>query len=150
MFSTLGNNLKQILLFLILLTLMSLGIWLLMMILLVLFAIIPIDLALLKLFSNLKNLTRFRLESTKTQKIEHFISLFTIVCVALTWLTIIGADYVKNKHHYHLKIRDTRRHKNNTTSRFISFFNLGLIIFNLCCYNTVNFTLKFDFVLYDV
>ena len=92
----------------------------------------------------------FRLESTKTQKIEHFISLFTIVCIALTWLTIIGADYVKNKHHYHLKIRDTRKHKDNTTSRYISFFNLGLTIFNLCCDNTVNFTLKFDFVLYDV
>ena len=129
---------------------MSLGIWLLTMILLVLFAIIPTDLALLRLFSNLKKVIGFRLESTKTQKIEHFISLFTIVCIALTWLTIIGTDYVKNKHHYHLKIRDTKKHKDNTVSRYISFFNLGLTIFNLCCYNTVNFTLKFDFVLYDI
>ena len=32
----------------------------------------------------------FRLESTNTQKIEHFISLFTVMCVALVWLTIIG------------------------------------------------------------
>lgn len=92
----------------------------------------------------------FRLESTNTQKIEHFISLFTVMCVALVWLSIIGADYVKNKHHYHIKIRDTRRLKNNKTSRLYSFFNLGLTIFNLCYYNTVNFTLKFDFVLYDV
>ena len=121
-----------------------------MMILLGLFVIIPTDLALLNLSLNLKSQIGFRLESTKTQKIDHFISLFTIVCVALTWLTIIGTDYVKNKHHYHLKIRDTRKHRDNTTSRFISFFNLGLIIFNLCCDNTVNFTLKFDFVLYDV
>ena len=150
MFFILENILELILWSLILLILMSLGIWLLTMILLVLFAIIPTDLALLRLFSNLKKVIGFRLESTKTQKIEHFISLFTIVCVALTWLTIIGVDYVKNKHHYHLKIRDTRKHKDNTVSRFLSFFNLGLTIFNLCCYNTVNFTLKFDFVLYDV
>ena len=54
----------------------------------------------------------FRLESTNTQKIEHFISLFTVMCIALVWLTIIGADYVKNKNHYHIKIRDTRKHKN--------------------------------------
>ena len=121
-----------------------------MMIPLALLEIIPTDSDLLRLFSSLKNLIGFRLESTKTQKIEHFISLFTIVCIALTWLTIIGTDYVKNKHHYHLKIRDTRKHKDNRVSRYISFFNLGLIIFNLCCDNTVNFILKFDFVLYDV
>ena len=30
------------------------------------------------------------------------------------------------------------------------FFNLGLTIFNLCYYNEINFTLKFNFVLYDV
>ena len=92
----------------------------------------------------------FRLESTNTQKIERFISLFTILCIALTWLTIIGSDYVKNKHHYHLKIRDIRKFKDNTTSRTYSFFNLGLTIFNLCYYNYVDFTLKFNFVLYDV
>ena len=92
----------------------------------------------------------FRLESTNTQKIEHFISLFTIMCLALVWLTIIGADYVKNKHHYHLKIRDTRKFRNNSYSRTYSFFNLGLTIFNLCYYNNVDFTLKFNFILYDV
>ena len=36
----------------------------------------------------------------------------TAMCIALVWLTIIGADYVKNKNHYHIKIRDTRKHKN--------------------------------------
>ena len=39
----------------------------------------------------------FRLESTNTKLIEHFISLFTVMCIALTWLTILGSDYVKNK-----------------------------------------------------
>jgi len=72
------------------------------------------------------------------------------MCIAFIWLTIIGIDYVKNKHHYTLKIRDVRRHKDNTTTRLFSFFNLGLTIFNLCYYNTVDFTLKFNFILYDV
>lgn len=92
----------------------------------------------------------FRLESTNTQKIEHFISLFTIMCISLIWLTILGVDYSKNQSKYHLKIRSTRKRKGKSTLRLFSFFNLGLTIFNLCYYNTVNFTLKFDFVLYDV
>lgn len=92
----------------------------------------------------------FRLESTNTQKIEHFISLFTVMCVALVWLTIIGVDYVKSKHNYHIKIRDTRKYQKRKTARLYSFFNLGLTIFNLCYYNTANFTLRFDFILYDV
>ena len=92
----------------------------------------------------------FRLESTNTQKIEHFISLFTIMCVALVWLTIIGVDYAKNKHTYHLKIRDTKKYSNGHILRLYSFFNLGLTIFNRCYYNFVDFTLKFNFVLYDI
>lgn len=92
----------------------------------------------------------FRLESTNTQKIEHFISLFTVMCIALLWLTIIGVDYNKNKHHYYLHIRDTRKHPNSAPFRLYSFFNLGLTIFNMCYYNHVDFVLKFSFVPYDV
>lgn len=92
----------------------------------------------------------FRLESTNTKLIEHFISLFTIMCIALTWLSIIGSDYIKNKHAYHLKIRDVRICKGKHPKRLYSIFNLGLTIFNLCYYNNVNFTLKFNFVLYDI
>ena len=94
----------------------------------------------------------FRLESTNTQKIEHFISLFTIMCISLVWLTIIGIDYSRNKHAYskYFKICDTYKRKNTSHTRFLSYFNLGLTIFNRCFYNYVNFTLKFNFVLYDV
>jgi len=72
------------------------------------------------------------------------------MCFALVWLTIIGVDYAKNKHHYHLKIRDIRRFSDNTTSRLYSFFNLGLTIFNICFFNEVDFRLKFNFILYDI
>lgn len=92
----------------------------------------------------------FRLESTNTQKIEHFISLFTVMCIALVWLTIIGSDYSRNKHNYHLKIRDIQTHTKAPPSRRFSLFNLGLTIFNRCYYNNVDFVLKFNFVLYDI
>lgn len=92
----------------------------------------------------------FRLESTNTRLIEHFISLFTVMCIALTWLTIIGSDYTKNKHKYHLKIRDVHKRKGKHPTRHYSLFNLGLTIFNLCYYNWIDFKLKFNFVLYDL
>ena len=72
------------------------------------------------------------------------------MCIALTWLSIIGADYVRNKHFYHIKIRDVHKRKGKRPSRLYSIFNLGLTIFNLCYYNSVNFNLKFNFVLYDI
>ena len=92
----------------------------------------------------------FRLESTNTQLIEHFISLFSIMCIALIWLTIIGSDYTRNKSSYHINIRDVHRHKGKYATRLYSLFNLGLTIFNRCYYNNVDFKLKFNFVLYDV
>ena len=92
----------------------------------------------------------FRLESTNTKLVEHFISLFTVMYVALIWLSIIGSDYTRNKKGYHIKVRDVHQHKGKKPTRHYSIFNLGLTIFNLCYYNYVNFTLKFNFVLYDI
>lgn len=101
------------------------------------------------IFKNQKS-NGFRLESTNTQKIQHFISLFTVMCIALVWLVIIGSDFVKNKHKYHINIRDVKKRKNAPPSRLYSLFNIGLTIFNRCYYSCINFTLKFNFLLYDV
>ena len=72
------------------------------------------------------------------------------MCVALTWLSIIGSDYTRNKGAYHIKVRDVHQRKGKKPTRHYSIFNLGLTIFNLCYYNYVNFTLKFNFVLYNI
>ena len=65
-----------------------------------------------------------------THKIENFISWFTVMYITLLWLTIIGVDYSKNKHHYNLKIHDSSKSKNGKIIRTFSFFNLCLTIFN--------------------
>ena len=101
------------------------------------------------IFKNQKS-NGFRLEATNTRKIENFISLFTIMCIALVWLTILGIDYSKNKNHYSLNFRVSRKAKNGNLLRRISYFNLGLTIFNSVYYNYSTFKLKFDFVLYDI
>ena len=102
------------------------------------------------IFKNQKS-NGFRLESTNTQKIQNFISLFTIMCIALVWLYTIGANYSKNKtHNPSIKIVDTKKTKSGKTVRTMSLFNVGLTLFNSVYYNYSNYKLKFDFVLYDI
>ena len=72
------------------------------------------------------------------------------MCIAIVWLTIIGVDYCKNKHHYSLKVRDSRKISSGKIIRRYSYFQLGLTIFNLVYYNYSSFKLKFDFLLYDI
>ena len=102
------------------------------------------------IFKNQKS-NGFYLESTKMRNIQSFTTLFTLVCVAVLWLTILGADYSKNKNHFknYLKIRCSK--KNGACSkRTLSLFNTGLLYFNLayCC--TKYAVIKCNFLLYDV
>lgn len=68
------------------------------------------------------------------------------------WLTIIGVDYSKNKKSYlkKLKIRDTKKTKTGNIKRIISFFNLGLTIFNKLLNSIIDLKLKCNFILYDI
>lgn len=100
------------------------------------------------LFKNQKS-NGFYLESTKTKNLNAFSCLFGLMNVALTWLLIIGSDYVRNKHHYSLKIRDTKR-INGVIKRVMSLFEIGLTIFNLVYNSMRKFKLKTNFILYDL
>ena len=78
----------------------------------------------------------FRLESTNTKFVEHFISLFPVMCVALTWLSIIGSDYTRNKKGYHIKVRDVHQRKGKSLLSIILFSILGLL-FLICVITTM-------------
>lgn len=62
------------------------------------------------IFKNQKS-NGFYLESTKMRNIQSFTTLFTLVCVAILWLTILGSDYTKNKSHFKncFKIRYSKK-----------------------------------------
>ena len=83
--------------------------------------------------------------------IQSFTTLFTLVCVSLLWLTILGADYTKNKNHFKncFKIRYSKRNGNGNKRTF-SLFNTGLFFFNLAFESSKYILLKCNFLLYDI
>lgn len=101
-------------------------------------------------FKNQKS-NGFYLESTKMRNIQSFTTLFGLMCVALLWLTILGADYAKNKGHFpnYLKIRYSKRN-GSTYMRTFSLFNTGLMYFNLAYCSGRKATIKCNFLLYDI
>ena len=102
------------------------------------------------IFKNQKS-NGFYLESTKMRNIQSFTTLFTLVCVAILWLTILGADYSKNKNHFKncFKIRYSKKNGSNYKRTF-SLFNTGLLFFNLAFESTKYVALKCSFILYDI
>jgi hypothetical protein len=102
------------------------------------------------IFKNQKS-NGFYLESTKMRNIQSFTTLFTLVCVAILWLTILGADYSKNKNHFKncFKIRYSKKNGFNNKRTF-SLFNTGLFFFNLAFESTKYIVLKCSFILYDI
>lgn len=102
------------------------------------------------IFKNQKS-NGFYLESTKMRNIQSFTTLFTLVCVAVLWLTILGADYTKNKNHFKncFKIRYSKKNGSGNKRTF-SLFNTGLFFFNLAFESTTYVVLKCTFLLYDI
>ena len=75
--------------------------------------------------------------------------MFGITCIAILWLTILGADYVKNKsrNNTNIKVYDVKI-VNGKPVRMMSLFNIGKKIFQTL-YNTYSkYKLKFNFILY--
>lgn len=94
----------------------------------------------------------FNLEKTKIKKLSAFTGISLTVNIATLFLTILGADYCKNKGYYSKKskIRDTKKTKSNNIIRVISLFNLRLTIFKKTYNSFINFKIKCNFILYDV
>ena len=102
------------------------------------------------IFKNQKS-KGFRLESSKMRNLLSFSNLFGLMCVALLWLTILGADYSKNKSHFKhfFKFRCSKKNGANF-KRTISLFNTGLLFFNLAFSSTSYSVIKCNFLLYDI
>ena len=102
------------------------------------------------IFKNQKS-NGFRLESSKMRNLLSFSTLFGLMCVALLWLTILGADYSKNKSHFKhfFKIRCSKKNGANF-KRTISLFNTGLLFFNLAFSSTSYSVIKCNFLLFDI
>lgn len=101
------------------------------------------------LFKNQKS-NGFNLEKTKTRNLHAYENLYSLVCFACVWLTILGADYTKNysKVKHKLNIRFVKRDKNNKPIRILSLFNLGLTIFRRCYNSYINYKIKTNMQLY--
>lgn len=92
----------------------------------------------------------FNLEKTKTRNLHAYENLYSLVCFAGLWLTIIGIDYTKNykKVKNRLNIRYVKKTKNNKSVRTLSLFNLGLTIFKRCYNSYINYKIKCNMQLY--
>lgn len=94
-----------------------------------------------------KNFTDFKVWKNKSLYYEN---LYSLVCFAGLWLTIIGIDYTKNYIHVkkNLNIRYVKKNKNNKPIRIMSLFNLGLTIFRRCYNSYINYKIKTNMQLY--
>lgn len=103
------------------------------------------------IFKNCKS-NGFYIEESKVRNITAFTTLFTLVCIAILWLTSIGSIYSHRKSSVpnYLKIRNSKKKGIKNRARIISLFNTGLTIFNILVNSYHNFPLWMTFVIDDV
>ncbi len=100
-----------------------------------------------EMFRDLKSYG-FNMEDTWTESIKYFENLYLCLCIAYTWMIILGADCSKNKKS---KIIGATKKIKNDVVRIYSLFSSGLAWFNRCYdANRKKYNLKFSFMLYDI
>ncbi len=96
----------------------------------------------------------FNLEKVSNASLEAFETMYTLVCVGVTYLTILGADYSKNTNCYkNVKIETHKSYNENgkkIRKRVKSLFNTGLSLFNRAFESKVYIRLPITFILYDI
>ena len=105
------------------------------------------------LFKNQKS-NGFYIESVIKADLDYFTSMYTLVCFSTLFLTILGADYSKNKRCYkNIKITTHKYFIKNGTrvkKRVMSLFNTGLTLFHLAFQSSRYIRIPFSFTLYDI
>ena len=101
-------------------------------------------------FKNQKS-NGFYLEDITTVSIRAFINLYSLLCFATLFLTILGADYTKNKKCYkNVKITTHKYYKTKGKVRVMSLFNVGLTLFKLAVNSLRYIRIPFHMILYDI
>ena len=100
-----------------------------------------------EMFRDLKS-CGFNMENTWAENIKYFENLYLCLCIAYTWMIILGADCSKNKKSN--IIGATKKIKNKVI-RIYSLFSSGITWFNRCYdADRKKYNLKFNFILYDI
>ena len=101
------------------------------------------------LFKNQKS-NGFRLESTVNASLKYFENLYAITCFSSLFLTIIGADYTKNKKCYKNERLVTHKIVKGVKRRVMSLFNVGLTLFKRAFNASKYIRIPYNLMLYDI
>ena len=105
------------------------------------------------IFKNQKS-NGFNLEKISNASLKSFTTVYTMCCISVTYLTILGTDYSKNTKCY--KSCKFITHKTYIVNgvrkkkRVFSLFNTGLTLFKLALNSNNYIRLPFSFKLYDI
>ena len=101
------------------------------------------------IFKNQKS-NGFNLEKVVNASLKYFESLYSLLCIAVTFMVIIGSDYSKNSKCYkNVKIITHKKLKNGHKIRTMSLFNVGLTLLNMAFNSSIYIRIPFSFTLYD-
>lgn len=103
-------------------------------------------------FKNQKS-NGFYLETTGIKNLNAFRQLYCYLCIAITYLVCVGADYSKNKNgrsYNKDKIKDTKKLKDGTTRRDKSLFHTALELIHMAMYSPKYIKIPKRFILYDI
>lgn len=101
------------------------------------------------IFKNQKS-NGFNLEKVANASLKYFESMYSILCIAVTFMVIIGSDYSKNTKSYrNVKITTHKKYKNGKRQRTMSLFNVGLTLFNMSLNSSRYIRIPYSFTLYD-
>ena len=103
-------------------------------------------------FKNQKS-NGFNLGKISNMSIHSFTNMYSVLCVCIVYLTILGADFCKNSRCYkNIKITTHKTYNINgkrIKKRVMSLFNTGLTLFKIA-FNSFSYVrLPFTFKLYD-
>lgn len=105
------------------------------------------------LFKNQKS-NGFYIEKISNASLDSFTNMYTVCCIAVTFLTIIGTDYTKNTkaHKNHRFTTHSYRTINGVKKRvrIMSLFNVGLTLFKLALESSEYIRVPFSLKLYDI